>query len=366
VRVGLLAATLATLPPDSAGHGFGNDVRRFHDIASSQGRPYRDFDVEVPPVGLFVVSALDDETGVGLAIRLGVLMLTLDLLIAVIVVRTWGGDAGFRYWVIGTPLALFIYLRLDLLSVLLAVVAVALARGRRTSSAIALSAGIFTKVWPALLWPILLVDRAARAAWWTVALTVGGAVAWIAWGGSDGPIQVLTFRHASGWEFQSPIGFLVWQVGRQATRSEAGSARVGTAPLPLRIGLALLVAGIAAWAYWRSRDQPDLAEGHAATIAVAALLVFSPVGSHQYLAWLLPWVAVGGNARVRDWAVIAGVAASATALYAGRPVPGSYWIDVTLLGLRNVAYLVILVTASLELARASHPVSPVMVGEGDR
>jgi hypothetical protein len=366
VRVALLVVTLETLPPGSAGTGFGNDARRYHEIATSQGRPYRDFEAEVPPVGLFAIDALDGATGVDLAIRLGISMLAVDIVIAVVLRLGWGEDVAFRYWVIGTPIALFIYLRLDLLSVLLGVIAITLARGRRASSGVALAAGILTKIWPILLWPILLIERATRAAVLTIVLTVAGALAWMAWGGADGPVQVLTFRHASGWEFQSPIGFLVWQIGQEATRSEGGSARVGTAPIALRVGLALVVAGVAAWAYWRSRDHRDVAEGHAATVAVAALLVFSPVGSHQYLAWLLPWVAIGGGARVRDWALIAGVAASATALYAGRPVPGSYWIDVTLLGLRNVAYVVILVTASLELVRATPSGASAITAATDR
>ncbi len=56
LAVGLLAARIAlllfglnTLPARSAGFGLGNDARRFHDIATAPGTPYRDAQVEVPP-----------------------------------------------------------------------------------------------------------------------------------------------------------------------------------------------------------------------------------------------------------------------------------------------------------------------------
>jgi hypothetical protein len=350
--VGVLILVLSTIPR-SGGYGFGNDARRFYEIGTTDGRPYRDFEVEVPPLSVFTIEALGGSDVKAFAQRLAVTMLAADIAIAIILMRTWGRDVALRYWVIGTPLCVFIYLRLDLLSVLLAVAAIALAGKRRLIAGPLLAAAAFVKVWPLLLLPLLWIQRARAAAWAAVLSLVLASAAWTWWGGLDGPVQVATFRHSTGWEYQSPIGFLVWQIGGGPVRSEGGSGRVGTAPPIVMAVLALVVVAIASWAWIRTSADPRLAEGLGSTVAIAALLVLSPVGSHQYLSWLVPWVAISGRARLRDWTFIATMSAAATALYAGRPIPYSYGIDVTALGLRNLALGVILITGILEIKRAA-------------
>jgi hypothetical protein len=117
--------------------------------------------------------------------------------------------------------------------------------------------------------------------------------------------------------------------------------------------LGLIVVAVAWWAWTRTAGDRRLAEGLGATVAVSALIVLSPVGSHQYLVWLLPWVAISRSDRVRDWAFIATLSATATALYAGRPVPYSYWIDVVALGIRNASLVILLVVGIVEIRPAS-------------
>ena len=124
LRIVVLVLVLSTVP-SSGGYGFGNDARRYEEITAAAGRPYRDFQVEVPPVALFAIGALGGADAKALAVRLGIFMLLADVLIALVLLRVWDRGAAFRYWVIGTPLCVFIYLRLDLLSVLLAISAVA-------------------------------------------------------------------------------------------------------------------------------------------------------------------------------------------------------------------------------------------------
>jgi hypothetical protein len=352
LRVAVLVLVLSTVPR-SGGFGFGNDARRFHEIGTTPGTPYRDFEIEVPPLAVLGIHALGGSDAKAFAERLGIAMLAADVAVALILLRGWGRDVAFRYWVIGTPLCVFIYLRLDLLSVLLAVGAIALARKDRIAAGPLMAAAAFVKVWPLLLFPLLWIERAHRAAWAAVVTVAAGAAAWIAWGGIDGLVQVATFRHSTGWEYQSVVGFLVWQLGDGSLRAEGGSARVGSTPAILSGLLGLIVVAVAWWAWTRTAGHRRLAEGLGATVAVSALLVLSPVGSHQYLVWLLPWVAISRSDRVRDWAFIATLSATATALYAGRPVPYSYWIDVVALGIRNASLVILLVVGIVEITRAS-------------
>ncbi len=348
----MLILVLSTVPR-SGGFGFGNDARRFYEIGSAPATPYRDFEVEVPPLAVLGIHALGGSDAKAFAERLGIAMLAADVAVALILLRGWGRDVALRYWVIGTPLCVFIYLRLDLLSVLLAVGAIALARRNRISAGPLMAAAAFVKVWPLLLLPLLWIERAHRAAWAAVVTTIAGAAAWIAWGGIDGPVQVATFRHSTGWEYQSVVGFLVWQVGGGPLRAEGGSARIGSTPAALSVLLAVTVLAITWWAWTRTSRDRRLAEGLGATVAVSALLVLSPVGSHQYLAWVLPWVAISRSDHARDWAFIATLSATTTALYAGRPVPYSYWIDVVALGIRNASLVILLVVGIVEIVRAN-------------
>jgi hypothetical protein len=54
-----------------------------------------------------------------------------------------------------------------------------------------------------------------------------GSMLWIAWGGFGGPIQVLTFRSARGWQIESVIGAIVRVFSSARVRSESGADRVG-------------------------------------------------------------------------------------------------------------------------------------------
>lgn len=354
VRIALLGFGLSTLAPSSAGYGLGNDARRFHDISQAPGTPYRDFPVEIPPVAVGVVEAIDGASSVDLAKRLAVLMLACDVGVALVLLAGWGRRTALVYWVIGTPLAFFLYLRLDLLTVLLSVVAVLLAKRRAQAAGGALfSLAVFTKLWPLVLLPLLWIARARRALAVAVAGVALGGLAWVAWVGVRGPIQVLTFRHAVGWEIESPIGFAVWRISGDVAVRQAGALRVGTVPVAVR---ALLYAGAATtigWGWWRSRMRPDLAEGYGATVAVAGLMVFSTLLSHQYVAWLLPWVAISASRRVQLLAAIAAVAASATMLYTATSVPHAFTIQLWMLGLRNAAIVGVLAVAAWELRSAT-------------
>ncbi len=280
-------------------------------------------------------------------------MLFCDAAIALILWRTWGPEVASAYWVMGTPLAFFIYLRLDLLTVLLAVAGVALARRRTVGAEVGggglLAAAVFTKLWPLVLLPLLWIERARRATWVAAGGLVAGSVAWIAWAGVQGPIQVLTFRHATGWEIESEIGFVLWRVTGASPGRSGGALRIGSVPAPVRVILVAATGAVALWAWWRCRSRSELAEGLGATVAVAAVIVGSTVLSHQYVAWLLPWVAIAAVRPIRLLAGIAAVGAAGTMLYTATNVPHAFGIQLWMLGLRNAAIVALLAFAVWEL-----------------
>jgi uncharacterized membrane protein len=104
--------------------------------------------------------------------------------------------------VVGLPFVCypFAYLRLDLLSVALAVAAFALLRRRHPALAGGLLAiACFAKIWPLALTPLLLLPRGRKALGSFVVVVATGAIGWIRWGGVDGLRQVATLRGARGW-----------------------------------------------------------------------------------------------------------------------------------------------------------------------
>jgi hypothetical protein len=355
VRIAFILIGFATLPAPDAGTGLGNDAARFFQIARSEGRPYQDFEVEFPPLSLAAIRALDATTSAALAHRLAWAMLGCDIAVFAMLARVWDRQIALRYLAIGTPLAFFIYLRLDLLSVALAVGAVALARRRHgLASGATLAAAAFAKVWPLALLPLLAIERARRAVVSCLAVGAVSAIAWVAWGGSDAPMQTLTMRHATGWEIESTVGFVLWQLGRASPRFEAGADRVGSIG-PWHTVLVIVAVAVICWVWLRAREDPRLGEGPASVATVAILLVTSPVFSHQYLAWLLPWVAISGDERLRNWSLIACLAAVTTVLHSGQPVAGSYWLQVGALAVRDIATLVILAIALRTLSLEGAP-----------
>jgi hypothetical protein len=275
------------------------DARRFYKIASQDGRPYRDFEVEYPPVMVAAIEAIDGGTVRSTTVRLMWSQLVIDLAIAAVVAWAWGRRAGIAYLLIGLPFLLypFIYLRLDLLSVFLAVLGIALVRRRHQyGGGAALAIACFAKLWPVVLVPVLIVRRAWRALAAFVVFGAAGTAAWVAWGGIDGPKQVLTFRGAKGWEFESTVGALVRSVGGATPHIERGAWRVGEVPAVVNGALAVaLLAGVAmAWVL-ASRAKPRgtaVLDGLAPMAAITVFLVFSPLLSPQFLLWLLPFAAI--------------------------------------------------------------------------
>jgi hypothetical protein len=355
IRVVVLLGMISVLPHGSSYNRLDYDAARYHQIASEAGRPYRDFPVEVPPIELGAIEVIDGGTPRATAIRLGWTMLVLDLVVAAVLWATWGRRATVSYLVLGLPLSFLIYLRLDLISIALATLGIALVhRGRDRSGGMILAASILAKVWPLALLPLWLVQRRWRALGWSAAGLALGVAAWVSWGGWSGPVQVLTFRQAHGWHVQSLIGNVVDILSGARALLDQGTLRVGSAPLWAR---SLLLAGlvICSSVIWlRCSRRPQIANGLGALSAVAAVLVFAPLLSDQYVFWLFPWAAIAaadGEGKVVLTSFLVGLATAAIGI---GPDPASTGLGPALILLRN-AFLVVLLVDAIRRLRGKAP-----------
>jgi len=359
VRAAVLIGMISLLPEGpNAYNRVSYDAARYHRIAGTPGTPYRDFPVEVPPVELGAIEVLDGATPKATAVRLGWAMLAMDLLIAAVLWTAWGRRCGLAYLALGTPLVFLIYFRLDLISVALATVACSLAhRNKDRSAGLVLAVSVLAKVWPAVLLPLWLVRRRWRAIAWSVAGMALGAAAWLSWSGWSGPVQVATFRHARGWHVQSVVGNVVDILSRAPAVIEQGADRVGSAP-PWAKGLLFAGLVICSSVIWiRASRRSEDATGLGALSAVAALLVFSPLLSDQYVFWLLPWAAIAASER--GWNVmlptfLVSVATAAIGLLPGLFPPGlEATIGPALVLVRN-AFLVLVLVDGLRRLQRKH------------
>jgi hypothetical protein len=302
------------------------DVRRYHRIATRKGVPYRDFEVEYPPLTLAAIDALNGHDVRESTVNLMWSQLLVDVAIAAIVGWAWGRRAMVAYLVLGLAFLWypFLYLRLDLLSVLLAVLAVALVRKRHAlGGGAGLAVACFAKLWPVVLAPRMLVGgkRAGNRRGLVVFGLVGaaGVALWVALTGGSGPEQVLTFRGADGWQIESTIGSIVHTFGSARAHMEQGAMRVGIVPDVARAGLPLLGVALVGVVWWlaartRAHDRgraldERVFDGLAPIGAITALLVTATILSPQYISWLLPFAAIAWTRDERAVAVLTALAA---------------------------------------------------------
>ncbi len=293
------------------------DNRRFREIAAAPGVPYRDADIEYPPLGwlyLELIGAPDDVTTGG---RLLVLtQLVADLAVAAALAYGWGRRTAVAWLVLMLPLCWegWIYGRFDLLAVALAMWGLALARRHRETlggALVGLSA--FVKAWPIVTVPGLAVEHRPRALRTSLLTLLIGGLGWLALGGPSGVAQVVSFRGATGWQVESTVGSVLLLDATRPSRSESGALRIGEQPGWAKVVLAVLLLGgiVIAWLLARRAARsggtsPAEAAVLGNLVCVGLLLVLSPLLSPQYLVWLLPFVAI----RWRDWLITGLMAAS--------------------------------------------------------
>ncbi len=348
------------------------DIRRFHSIATSNGIPWRDFEVEYPPVTWLAIVTVNGGSVHETTIRTVLSQLLCDLAIAAGLAFGWSRRAAFVYLAVGLLMLTypFIYLRLDLVSVALAVWGLALVRRQRwKSGGVVLALACFAKLWPLSIFPMLALQRRWRAL--TVALATGaaGAIAWVAAVGTAGLQQVFTFRNSSGWEIESVIGWFVRAFGHYTAHVESGAWRVGMSAAqwsrPLGVAMVLTVAWIW-WRAWPRRDDPRTVEAVAPLAAVGAFLAWPPLLSPQYVCWLLPFtvLAILHGERTMAWLAGIVIGVSTLQLYVIREIIWGEDPALVMVLFRNAVLVALVVVGCLKLARpprepqSEHPSIP--------
>ena len=354
----------------------GGDARRYAEIVGEEGTPYRDHDVEYPPLALGLMHAVERPTSLGTLTALSISQLALELATAAVLAWAWSRRAAITYLVLGSPMLLypFPYLRIDLLSVFLAVLGLGLLRrGRERTGGVALALSVFAKVWPLVVAPTMLLRRQWRG---LTAWTITGAAAlvgWVTWAGPDGISQILTFRGASGWQIESIPGIVFHAVDPDGSTVQQGAWRTAVeAPGVARTGLSLAALAVVALAWWWAAHavRPEgwdtdpeqrhgltaddlVVEGLAPLAAIVALLVLSSIISPQYVLWFLPFAALVTTYgdRVIGGLTLAAVVTSTLGLaWIERLIPGD-GAAVSVIVVRNAVLVVLLVVTLGRLRR---------------
>ncbi len=312
--------TVGLLATDIVRHDVQDpDAQRAQRIVTSPATPYRDFPVEYMPLETLVLHVVVADTIEGTVVRYAVLALVADLAAAAGIAWGWRRRDALIYLLIGSPLLAFSYQRFDYVPIALAVWAMAILvrRGDDPWAGVVFGVAILAKLWPVVLLPVLLVQRARRVLVGTVATLGLGGLVWIAVSGVKAPFQVISFRGATGWANESTVGNLVWIITRGQIYVQAGAARVGEAPSWAKAVLSLILAASLALIWRRAQREGHGLAGSVSLAAVLALLVCSPLFSTQYVAWLMPWAALAlaeEDARSRRIAVLAIAAIAVTGM----------------------------------------------------
>jgi hypothetical protein len=202
-----------------------------------------------------------------------------------------------HYWhLVVLPLGLFTWFRLDFLAVFCAVVALEELRAGRTAVG-AITAGVFTKLWPGVLAVVLVLRRQWRSLIVLAAVDAVLLAAWVAYS-PTGFRAFLRYREGRGFQVESLIGSIMLASGSRprvvSLTWVVGSAHATAVGNLLLLVWVLLVAGSVAVAGRREPDLVALVGG-----LVLGLIVTSRLLSPQFLVWVVPFVAIGWAAGQR-------------------------------------------------------------------
>lgn len=268
-------------------------ILRYDRVAASPVTPYRNFQVEWMPVQTAVVQAVGGRGGAATAAGVTVVAVVADAAVAAALVRGWGLRTAANYLLLGLPLLGVAYARLDLIAVAFAAWAFAgTRRGRDGPAGVALGLAALSGLWAAFLLPWVTLRRRRRPTLvWAAAVLAAGGAAWFLVGGPKGPMQVLSYRGATGWDVQSTVGSLLQVFTDGATFLEGGILRIGFASSATRTAILALVLGATAMAWLRWRSDGDPASRPALGIT-ATILALSPTFPAEWTAILVPWTAL--------------------------------------------------------------------------
>jgi hypothetical protein len=353
--------------------------------------PYRDFQVEYPPLAFAAwlppraVSTGGEAYDDAFTDFMGVFAVLIAAASALAAGRLWGGErallAGLFAAAAPAVAGSVALTRFDLWPVLLVALALWAAAARRDGLAAAFTGlGVAAKLWPGLLLPAVLAlayrrdgpRGALRATGWfalaggipfLLALLVSPSGLWHALSVQAGrPLQI----ESLGASLLTGIAHLGGQPG-YTVETSSGSQNLHGGAVPLVTTLTSLAALIcvlvsvagALRAVMRARDDADAVSEAArfALAAVVAAMVFGRVLSPQYMLWLAPFPLL---IRGRRGLLAAALALLALALTHAE-FPGRYWAyadggfdgtTTSLLVARNlslVALFVVLVLPAMNL-----------------
>lgn len=262
--------------------------------------------------------------------------------------------------------------RIDTVAVAVCIMGLAvLRRGRPGLAAAAFTVGAWMKVWPGVLYLVLLIARRERMRVLGAGALVSAAVLGVALLlGSEHPLSFLTQQENRGLQIEAIAATpYMWA----ATADEAlvffdrqmhtfqvggdGVRIVAALATPVLVGVVVLLSALGAVAVRRSHRRE--ATVWLAVAMVAALIVTNKVGSPQFVLWLtVPAMLLAEAGARRHW-----LGAAAIALVAGltqAQFPWTYdWLvaadpaAVLLLTVRNLVHVGILAGAVWMLLRAA-------------
>ncbi len=344
--------------------GSGDDLDRYWELARLTGSASHSGDVEHAPLAPAFFRFVANATGNREDFRrsMVVLMVAADVTIAAALAWGFGWPAAMIYLTLAVPLLRLFYMRFDLLPTAAVTIGAALyRRGHPVMTGAAFAVGTAFKLWPLTLaawfagrWHEAAGRRAALS-WVTTAVAV--TVPWLAADGVDGVEQVVTFRGATGWQVESVGGAAIAaSEGLTTLRLESDAWRVGTISPVASVTLLAIGTGLALGLSWLLTATPN-SIGLAWLSSVLALLVFAPILSPQYIAWITPAMAITFTEGHRVAALLAACVIPLTVVmmwgYAGL-LAHEEWA-VWLIVLRNVMLVTAFVTCVATVWRVRRP-----------
>jgi len=290
--------------------------------------PYRDFDLEYPPMALVPLTIprlLGGQTETAYQVPFLVFAFITTLAVGACIV--WLADRGWSALPRNGSLIAFAALflaaspqvlwRFDIFAALLTIIAlVAIASGRPASAGFALALGTATKLYPAFLVPVFFAYYAFGRKWRSATMVVFGFVAFIAAlgavlilvAGRDG-LMFLTYQEDRGIEIESVMAGIV-MLAHNLFRTRAfvtfgfGSFQVESpliATLTPINAVVMLVFGVIlavclALAFDRDWRRHGVVKPmtliNFLTASLLLVMVANKVLSPQYVSWLLPFGAL--------------------------------------------------------------------------
>ena len=311
--------------------------------------PYRDFRVEYPPGALipFVLPALVSstadryETIFELLMTVGLAVVCALIVVALLALRASTARMAFA---VGAALAgagflgSFILTRFDLYAAAFTLAAVcAILHRRLTLGPILLGLAIATKIYPAVLLPLLVVSAwkrgGPRAATRDAVLTIGAAivvylpfavvapegVARSVWRQLGRPLQLESLGSGVLLALHNAAGMpLAWASG-SGSQNLTGTVAAVASGVTTVVGLAALAL---VWTRYARGDTAAAARfAQYAAAAVVAFVAFGKVLSPQFLVWLLAIVVIVPGLRGSVASVLLVVACALTRMW----FPRTYW-----------------------------------------